>query len=355
VPKTPDDLIRRELRALKAYHVPDSSGMVKLDAMENPYSLPADVRIAIARKLENVALNRYPDADARELKERVRSAMHVPSGMDIVLGNGSDELIQMLALTLARPQAVMLGFEPSFVMFGLIADVVGMRFVGVPLQADFTVDLDATLTAIAQHEPALIFIAYPNNPSGNLFDRSVLTRILEAAPGVVVLDEAYHAFAGASFMPQLADYPNLVVMRTVSKLGLAGLRLGVLAGRRTWLEHVDKVRLPYNINVLSQIAASEVLRHGDMLGSQAAGIRSERGRLASALRSMRSVESYTSDANFILFRVADADHVFTALKQRRVLIKNLHGTHRLLAGCLRVTVGTPDENDQFLSALAAVI
>ena len=194
--------------------------MVKLDAMENPYSIAGGFRLAIVRKLENVALNRYPDADARELKERVRSAMAVPSGMDIVLGNGyGGELIQMLALTLARPQAVMLGFEPSFVMFGLIADVVGMRFVGVPLQADFTVDLDATLTAIAQHEPALIFIA------------SRIIRAVACSTGRCSLaywrvcargrgfDEAYHAFAGASFMPQLADYPNLVVMRTLRNWG----------------------------------------------------------------------------------------------------------------------------------------
>src|SRR3982751_3846383 len=218
--------------------------MVKLDAMENPYPLPADLRTAIARKLEHVALNRYPDADARELKERLRSAMQIPSGMEVVLGNGSDELIQMLALTRAGPHAAFFGFEPSFVMFKLIADVVGMRFVSVPLKADFTIDLEATLAVIDEHQPALIFIAYPNNPSGNLFERSAISRIIEDAPGVVVLDEAYHAFAGASFMPQLTDYPNLLVMRTVSKLGLAGLRLGVLAGGRAWLEHVDKVRLP---------------------------------------------------------------------------------------------------------------
>ena len=256
---------------------------------------------------------------------------------------------------LARPGAIAAAPMPTFVMYQQIAAGLGLRFIGVPLGRDFALDRAAMLAMMERERAAVIFLSYPNNPTGNLFSAADIEAVIEAAPGLVVVDEAYHAFAGASFMPQLADYPNLVVMRTVSKLGLAGLRLGVLAGRRTWLEHVDKVRLPYNINVLSQIAASEVLRHGDMLGSQAAGIRSERGRLASALRSMRSVESYTSDANFILFRVADADHVFTALKQRRVLIKNLHGTHRLLAGCLRVTVGTPDENDQFLSALAAVI
>jgi histidinol-phosphate aminotransferase len=275
--------------------------------------------------------------------------------MDIVLGNGSDELIQMLALAAARPGAVMLGFEPSFVMFRMLATVTGMRYVGVHLGSDFGIDAAATLKAVRQHEPALIFIAYPNNPSGNLFDADVIARIIAAAPGMVVVDEAYHAFAGASFMPRLAEFPNLLVMRTLSKLGLAGLRLGLVAGRSSWLEHIDKVRLPYNVGVLTQLVASEVLRHADVLDAQAAAIRHERARLLAGLGRIAGVAAYASDANFILFRVANADQVFDGLKRRGVLIKNLHATHPLLADCLRVTVGTPGENAQFLAALAAQI
>jgi histidinol-phosphate aminotransferase len=249
----------------------------------------------------------------------------------------------------------MLGFEPSFVMFRMIATFAGMRYVGLPLNADFTIDTATAVAAVEQHQPALIFIAYPNNPSGNLFDADAIARIIHAAPGLVIVDEAYHAFAGRSFMPRLAEFPNLLVMRTVSKLGLAGLRLGLLAGHGAWLHHVDKVRLPYNVNVLTQLAATEVLQHGDVLEAQAAAICSERTRLLTELRRLPGVEPYASEANFILFRVTTADQVFSGLKQRGVLIKNLHGTHSLLADCLRVTVGTPAENNQFLSALTATL
>ena len=355
MPKTPDAIIRDEIRALSGYHVPDPAGMVKLDAMENPYRLPQELRGAIAARVISAALNRYPDSGARELKARLRATMRIPPDMELVLGNGSDELIQVLALAVAKPATVMLGLEPSFVMFRMIASFVGMRYVGVPLTTDFTIGAAKTIAAIEQHRPALVFIAYPNNPTGNLFDADVMERIINAAPGIVVVDEAYHAFAGRSFLPRLAEFPNLLVMRTISKLGLAGLRLGLLAGPGAWLRHVDKVRLPYNVNVLTQLVAAEVLQHEDVLAAQAAAIRNERTRLLTELRRIPGVEAYASDANFILFRVATADQVFSGLKQRGVLIKNLNGTHPLLADCLRVTVGTPDENSQFLSALAATL
>ena len=352
--KPPENIIRDDIRALSAYHVPDPAGLVKLDAMENPYGLPAELRAAISRRVATAALNRYPDPSARELKARLRAVMQIPSGMDLVLGNGSDELIQMLALAVAKPGALMLGVEPSFVMFRMIAGFAGLRFAGVPLTKDFALDEAALLEAIRAQQPALIFIAYPNNPTGNLFDANVIARVIAAAPGIVVVDEAYHAFAGASFMPRLAEFPNLLVMRTLSKLGLAGLRLGLLAGRAEWLQHIDKLRLPYNVSVLTQLVANEVLQQDDVLAAQSAAIRSERARLLSALQGMRGLSAYPSDANFVLFRVAGAGRVFDGLKQRGVLIKNLHGSHPLLEDCLRVTIGTPEENAKFLDALTAL-
>src|SRR5688572_2797822 len=242
MPKSPEDIIRDEIRALKAYHVPSSSGMVKLDAMENPFQLPETLRAAVARRIEQAALNRYPDAAADQLKTRLAAALAVPAGMDMLLGNGSDELIQVLALSVARPGAVVLGVEPSFVMFRMISTFVGARYVGIDLREDFSLDVERTLAAIEQHRPALLFLAWPNNPTGNLFDEGHVTSIIEAAPGLVVLDEAYHAFAGRTFMEAIARHPNLLVMRTVSKLGLAGLRLGALIGPRTWLKELEKVR-----------------------------------------------------------------------------------------------------------------
>jgi len=351
MPKLPEEIIREEILALKAYAVPNSAGMVKLDAMENPYRLPAGLRERLGRLVEAAAINRYPDPTAAGLKAQLRSALGVPESASLVLGNGSDELIQMVVMATARPGAVVLGVEPSFVMFRMITAFAGVRYAGVDLREDFSLDAEPLLTAIERDRPAVVFIAYPNNPSGNLFDDALIERVLAAAPGLVVVDEAYHAFAGKSFLARLPRYPNLLVMRTLSKLGLAGLRLGVLAGAERWLSQLDKVRLPYNVNALTQIVAGEVLQHGDVLTEQAGAIKLERGRLLQALGKKPGVKAYQSDANFILFRVSHAERVFEGLKRRGVLIKSLHGSHRLLADCLRVTVGTPDENSAFLTAL----
>ena len=350
---TPEQIIRDEIRALTAYHVPESQGLVKLDAMENPYSLPREIAEQIARLAAAAPLNRYPDPTARALKLRLRETMSIPEGAELLLGNGSDELIQLLALALARPGAVLMGVEPSFVMFRLIAGFAGMRYVGVPLGPGFALDLPALESAVRAHRPALLFLAYPNNPTGNLYDAQAMERIIATSPGLVVVDEAYHAFAGASFLPRLTAHANLLVMRTLSKLGLAGLRLGLLIGGAQWLHEVDKVRLPYNVNVLSQQVAELVLRHREVLDRQAAAIRAERTRLFARLAGLAGVQAFPSEANFILFRTAKADAVFAALKARAVLIKNLNGSHPMLADCLRVTVGTPEENDRFIDALGA--
>jgi histidinol-phosphate aminotransferase len=349
--RSPDQIIRTEVLSLSAYHVPPASGMVKLDAMENPYSLPDCLRDDIAHLVAAAPINRYPDASAASLKAMLRAALAVPDGKDIMLGNGSDEIIQIIALACARPGATLLGVEPAFVMFRMIAAFAGMEYAGVPLKADFSLDIDATLEAIRRHEPAVIFIAYPNNPTGNLFDAQAISRIIEAAPGLVVVDEAYHAFADASFMDKLLQYPNLLLMRTLSKLGLAGLRLGLLAGGPEWLRELEKLRLPYNVGIVTQLIAEKVLQHRDVLLQQAAAIKNERATLGTQLAAMPGIESFPTNANFILFRVSEAGHVFQNLKKRGVLIKNLDGTHPLLKNCLRVTVGKPDENALFLAAL----
>jgi histidinol-phosphate aminotransferase len=349
--KNPEEFIRDEIRALAAYHVPDAAGMVKLDAMENPYSLPDALRAELAELVSRAEVNRYPDAACAALKARLRSVLGVPDGMSLVLGNGSDEIIQMLMLATARPGAVVLGVDPSFVMFRLIASFCGMRYVGVPLAPDFSLDAQRMAAAIEAHQPALVFIAYPNNPTGNLFDDEAIEHVLKLAPGAVVIDEAYQAFAGRTYMSRLARFENLLVMRTLSKSGLAGLRLGVLAGRASWLDHVDKVRLPYNVGVLTQLVAEKALERHDLLAEQAAAIKAERARVLGELRQMSGVMAYPTEANFILFRVAAADAVFGGLRRRGVLIKNLHGSQPCLENCLRVTVGTPAENDRFLEAL----
>jgi histidinol-phosphate aminotransferase len=348
---SPERLLRQEILALHAYHVQPSPGMVKLDAMENPYLLPEHIRADITRAVSNAAINRYPDADARSLKEIIKTVSGLPSETDVLLGNGSDEIIQLLAMAVARPGATLMSVEPSFVMYKMIAAFTGLNYVGVPLTEDFSLDLPAMLEAVKRHQPALIFLAYPNNPTGNLFDAAAIVQIIEAAEGLVVVDEAYYAFASDSFLPQLELYPNLLVMRTFSKLGMAGLRLGFLAGSKIWLEQLEKLRLPYNVGVLTQVVAKILLGYHEVLLQQAEQIRQDRSWLLERLVGTVDVHAYPSEANFILFRLPHAAKVFEGLKQRGVLIKKLDGGHPALLDCLRVTVGTADENELFVRAL----
>jgi histidinol-phosphate aminotransferase len=345
---TPDQLIRPEVLAMHAYAVADSSGMVKLDAMENPYLLPPALRRELAERLASVELNRYPEPNPAALRELIVRKMKVPAGMDVLLGNGSDDLIQILTLALARPGSALMYPSPTFVMYSMNATFSGMKAIGVPLRDDFTLDADAFIARMRAEKPALVFLAYPNNPTGVLYPEADVVRIIEAAPGLVVLDEAYHVFAGKTFMDKLSKYPNLVVLRTVSKLGLAGIRLGYLAGRPEWLRELNKVRQVYNVNVLTEAAARFVLERLDVLEAQAAEIRAERARLGAALRAFGGVTAFPSEANFFLVRVPDALRTYEALRRQGVLVRNLHPG---LANCLRVTVGTPDENRILINAL----
>jgi histidinol dehydrogenase len=342
-------VIRPEILALKAYHVADSAGMVKLDAMENPYALPAPMRRDLAEHLSRVDLNRYPDPTGSKLRELLARKMKVPAGMEIMLGNGSDDLIQIVTFACARPGAAMMFPSPTFVMYQMNATLSGMKPLRYDLRADYTLDRDAFVARVKAEQPALIFIAYPNNPTGVLYPEEDIVAVLRAANGLVVLDEAYHVFAQKSFLPRLAEFPNLVVMRTVSKLGLAGIRLGYLVGRPEWIAEFNKVRQAYNVNVLTQAAAMFVLERLEVLEAQAAQVLAEREGLGRALAALRGVTVFPSAANFFLVRVPDADRTYEALRRQGVLVRNLNGPG--LANCLRITVGTPDENRILLTAM----
>lgn len=350
--------VRPEIKAISAYHVPPAAGLIKLDAMENPYTWPEELRQEWLELLHVTDVNRYPDPQAAELKQRLRESMGIAADAEILLGNGSDELIQMLALTLAGPERVVLSVDPGFVMYRMIATFAGMPYQGVPLKADdFSLDLPALLAAIERYQPAVVYLAYPNNPTGNLFEAAAVRQVIEAAPGLVVVDEAYAPFTDASFLGEVGRYPNLLVMRTLSKMGLAGLRLGLLVGPGAWLSEIDKTRLPYNINVLTQVSAEFALRHEAVFDEQTAQIRQERGVLFAALRGLDGVTPFPSDANFILVRMpaGRADEIHAAMRESGVLVKNLNGAHPLLADCLRLTVGRPDENQAMLKALAQAL
>lgn len=346
--------IRPEIHQLSAYHVADADGLIKLDAMENPYTWPDELRQQWQRELAGLDVNRYPDPQAKALAAALRQSMSIADDMGIMLGNGSDEIIQIIAMAMSGPGRVLMSVDPGFVMYRMIAGFCGMRYVGVPLNAsDFSLDLAAMLQAIEETQPAVIFLAYPNNPTGNLFAKDDILKIINAAPGLVVIDEAYAPFTDESYIANLGQYENLVVMRTVSKMGLAGLRLGLLAGPKAWLNEFDKVRLPYNINVLTQVSVRLALENQAIFDHQTEQIRQSRSALSKALSQIDGFEVFPSEANFLLIRVEPgrADELFLALKDLGVLIKSMHHAHPLLTDCLRITVGTDQENKQLLAAL----
>jgi histidinol-phosphate aminotransferase len=352
-----DKLVRPEIRALSAYHVPAANKLIKLDAMENPWSWSAQLRTAWLDALQSVELNRYPDPAARGLQASMREAMEVPAAAGVVLGNGSDELIQMIIQTVAAPGRVVMAPDPTFVMYRQIATVASMGYVAVPLRTDFSLDEDAMLAALAEQQPAVTFLSYPNNPTGNLFEAASLRKMLSRAAGLVVIDEAYAPFTDASFMAEIGNYDNLLVLRTVSKMGLAGLRLGLLAGPPAWLEQINKTRLPYNISVINQVTGQFALAHREMFGAQAREIRAQRATLMSGLQALQQLTVFPSEANFILFRTppGQASALFEGLKSAGILIKNLDGSNGALQDCLRVTVGLPEENAAFLAALKGLL
>ncbi|MEN9866986.1 MAG: hypothetical protein RL748_2576 [Pseudomonadota bacterium] len=357
-----DAVIKRNIRpdvlAGASYAVPDASGMLKLEAMENPYRLPAELQAALGAHLAAQALNRYPVPSYTHLKRQLCRNFGVPAGYDVVLGNGSDELISMLSIACANPGAAspakVLAPLPTFVMYAISARHVGLEFIGVDLNPDLTLNLPAMLAAIEQHQPALVYLPYPNNPTGNLFENDAIEQILHAAKGLVVLDEAYQPFNDASFMPRLPEFANLIVMRTVSKLGLAGIRLGYMSAHPALLAQVEKVRPPYNINVLTQAAAEFLLDHPQVFLDQAQALRQARSDLTAALQQL-GVQVFPSAANFVLIRLENADQVFAKLLERKILVKNVSKMHALLHNCLRITVSTPDENQQFLQALSHLL
>ncbi len=346
--------IRQDLQSMHGYAIQPSAGLVKLDAMENPFTLPPALQRELGDRLGRVAINRYPGERVADLAAALARHVELPAGCKLMLGNGSDELIDLLTIACDLPGATVLAPLPGFVMYEMSARLRGLRFVGVPLSAGFELDEAAMLAAIEEHRPAITYIAYPNNPTANLFNDATIDRIVAAVgrqQGLVVFDEAYQPFSSRSWLQRMAAHEHVLVLRTLSKFGLAGVRLGYLCGPAALIAEVDKVRPPYNVSVLNAEAALFALEHADEYARQAALIRGERERLQAALRGIAGVQAFPSDANMILVRVPDAKQAFDGMKARGVLVKHVAGLHPLLANCLRLTVGTPEENDLMIRAL----
>jgi len=355
-------LIRQDVQSMHAYAIQDSAGMIKLDAMENPHRLPQALQAALGQRLGAQALNRYPDNRVNDLRHALAGYAGMPDGFDIMLGNGSDELISLLALACAVPpsaandfrQVSVLAPVPGFVMYAMSAQLQGLAFHGVPLTPDFELDEAAMLAAIRLHQPAITYLAYPNNPTANLWDDAVIEKIIRtvgAQGGLVVIDEAYQPFSSKSYIDRLAQHRHVLLMRTLSKFGLAGVRLGYLLGPQALIAEIDKVRPPYNVSVLNCECALFALEHQAVFAAQALDLRAQRAIIFEALGKLPGVRAYPSDANMILLRVADAQKTFEGMSARKVLVKNVSKMHPLLANCLRLTVGTADENRKMLAAL----
>ena len=346
--------IRPDIQAMQAYTIQPAAGMVKLDAMENPFRLPAALQAHLGQRLGALAVNRYPDGRVNDLRRALADYAQMPDGFDIMLGNGSDELISLLALACDAPGASIVSPLPGFVMYAMSAQLQGLQFVGVPLTADFELDETAMLAAIAQHKPAITYLAYPNNPTANLWDDAAIENIINAVGqqgGLIVMDEAYQPFASKSYINRIAQHSHVLLMRTLSKFGLAGVRLGYMMGPKALIAEIDKVRPPYNISVLNCECALFALENKDVFKAQALDLIAQRAIVFESLTNMAGVKVWKSDANMILIRVADSPQTFDRMKAHGVLVKNVSKMHVLLANCLRLTVGTADENVLMLAAL----
>ncbi len=335
-------LVRPNIRSLRAYNAKEIPCRVKLDANESPYPLNARMIEKLSRTIET---NRYPDPEAKELRRLAGKRFEVPA-KSILQGNGSDELIYYLITTFGGP---VLFPVPTFSMYGIISRALGQKSIPVPLDRKFDVDIEKMMRVVKEERPKLIFLSSPNNPTGNCFSAEKILKLIETSRGIVVVDEAYQPFASKKgFLPLLKDYRNLVIMRTLSKIGLAALRLGFLIADPEIIGEVNKVRLPFNVNSLSQELAVATLRDTRGMDAAIKTIVAERERLVVEMERIEGVAPYPSEANFILFRVTDSDRLYRRLLKKGVLVRNMNDGIR---GCLRVTVGTSAENAAFLKAL----
>ena len=341
--------LRSDIKNIDAYHVPVSKDMIKLDAMESPFGVPEDLKVEFLKCIEQSEVNRYPEADPSSLKDTLRSLMDIPDEFGILLGNGSDELIQLLALACSKDDLIM-SFEPSFVMYELVSKYVNLEYFGAQLDSNFDINLNDALLIIEREKPKIIFIAYPNNPTGNCFDYDAIIEIIKSTNSMVILDEAYYAYSDKSFLSEISNFPNLLVLRTISKIGFAGLRLGLLIGDQETIAQLNKLRLPYNINALTQTSANFLLQDKQRIINNAQIIIEERRRLAHELSLFSKFKVYPSQTNFILVHSEDAHSLHTALKENGILIKGFPKGSKL-SDFIRISVSEPVENNILIDAI----
>ncbi len=347
------DLVHEQIRALSAYQTVPFTGPVKLDAMECPYGIPQSLQAELQTLLSGIDVNRYPDPSATELKQRLRETFQIPDAYVVTLGNGSDELLQLIQLAVGGYGRTVLAPQPSFSMYEIIAQYTRALFAGVDLDSDFQLSAQVWLEAVEEHQPSCVFFAHPNNPTGNFFYPELIRQTAAMIDGLVVADEAYYAYSGQSMLSSMNDHENIIVVRTLSKSGLAGLRLGYMISHPAWGAEIEKLRMPYNVGILNQACASFALDHWDEIGRGIGKVIADRQILSDALRGLKGLEVFPSETNFITVRVTEmsAVQVFENLKKRGILIRKLAGMHPMLENHLRISVGAPHENEALLAAL----
>jgi len=337
------NLVKKSIQKLKPYHIENTPCRIKLDAMENPYPLSKALMKKVLEGIKGIKINRYPDPLASRLKDIIASDIKAPID-NIIIGNGSGEHGDRVLLSI-----------PTFSMYGIIARSLSLMPEGVPLDKNWELPLNKFLSDMERIKPKVIFISYPNNPTGNSFDRESILKVLEKATGIVVIDEAYYNFSRKTFLPYLKEYKNLIILRTLSKIGMAGLRVGYLMADKEICQELNKVRLPYNSNALSQEIASIILENRTEIQKQIGAIISERDRLMEGFKEIKGIEPYPSETNFILFKIdRDSKEVFDRLSDNGILVRNF-GNDDYLKNCLRVTIGTSEENDEFLDEIKKII
>jgi len=350
-----NNFFRDDIDLLKEYEIFDSTNMIKLDAMENPFDLNINFEIT-GLPSGATSLNRYPDADCQSIRNKLLKKYRLDDKKyDAIIGNGSDELIQLICLAFLRAENIVLCPAPSFSMYKKISQVIGLRYEEVPLRNNFSLDIKLMLEKIKDLNPAIIFLAYPNNPTGNLWSKEDIEAIIKQSNGVVVVDEAYGAFSRESFISKIDEFENLIIMKTFSKVGLAGIRLGYLFSNKYIIKQINKLRLPFNINSISQ-KISEISIDSSYLEDQIEEIILLRSSLILELRDIKKIQVYDSKTNFILFKILEgsANEVFESLLSDNILIKNMSKMPGL-KNFLRVTIGSKKENNLFIQSLKNAI
>lgn len=347
--------VRDDLSALEGYHSPQVDVRVRLNTNESPLAPPPEFIAALSREIAGISWNRYPDRTARGLRTALADH-HGVHPENVFVANGSNEVIQTLLLTFAGPGRTVATFEPTYQLHAHIARITGARVVESERRPDFSLDPQQVVEVIETSRPHVTFLCSPNNPTGTVDTPEVLERALARSGGLIAVDEAYGQFAPRSALDLLDEETPLVVVRTFSKTwSMAAVRLGYLVGPKWLVAELDKVVLPYHLDAVKQIAGTVALRFAPQMLERVGFLVSERERLVAALNGL-DLEVFPSGANFVLFRPRSLPgrHLWQALVDRGVLIRDCSSWPRL-SDCLRVTIGSAEENDCFVQSLSDVL